>query len=118
MSKKLVIVESPIKARTISRFLGNEYLVESSFGHIRDLPERKMGINIENDFEPDYEIPDKAASIVAKLKKIASSADRVYLATDADLAIIPIIVVVTPVHQMRKGVQELHYSIMLWRLVI
>lgn len=84
MSKKLVIVESPTKARTISRFLGNEYLVESSFGHIRDLPERKMGINIENDFEPDYEIPDKAASIVAKLKKIASSADRVYLATDAD----------------------------------
>ena len=84
MSKKLVIVESPTKARTISRFLGNEYLVESSFGHIRDLPERKMGINIENDFEPNYEIPDKSASIVARLKKIAKSVDRVYLATDAD----------------------------------
>ena len=84
MSKKLVIVESPTKARTISRFLGSEYLVESSFGHIRDLPERKMGVNIENDFEPDYEIPDKAASVVAKLKKIAGTVDRVYLATDAD----------------------------------
>ncbi|MBB15800.1 DNA topoisomerase I [Candidatus Poribacteria bacterium] len=84
MSKKLVIVESPTKARTISRFLGSEYLVESSFGHIRDLPESKMGVNIENDFEPDYEIPDKAASVVAKLKKIAGSVDRVYLATDAD----------------------------------
>ncbi|HIC17358.1 TPA: type I DNA topoisomerase [Candidatus Poribacteria bacterium] len=84
MSKKLVIVESPTKAKTISRFLGNEYLVESSFGHIRDLPEKKMGINIENDFEPNYEIPDKAASIVARLRKIAKSVDRVYLATDAD----------------------------------
>lgn len=84
MSKKLVIVESPTKAKTISRFLGNEYLVESSFGHIRDLPEKKMGINIENDFEPHYEIPDKAASIVARLRKIAKSVDRVYLATDAD----------------------------------
>ena len=67
----LIIVESPTKAKTISKFLSKEYKVESSFGHIRDLPTNKMGIDIENNFEPTYVIPDKAKKTVASLKAAA-----------------------------------------------
>lgn len=81
---KLVIVESPTKARTISKFLGKEFKIESSYGHIRDLPKSKMGIDIEHDFAPDYVIPPEAKKRVAELKKLAKTAPEVILATDED----------------------------------
>lgn len=84
MSKTLVIVESPTKAKTISRFLDGKYKVEASFGHIRDLPTSKMGVDIEHDFKPHYLIPPKAKKKVAELKKLAKSAPTVILATDED----------------------------------
>ena len=80
----LIIVESPTKAKTISKFLSKEYKVESSFGHIRDLPTNKMGIDIENNFEPTYVIPDKAKKTVASLKAAAKKSAEVILASDED----------------------------------
>ncbi len=84
MSKALVIVESPTKAKTISRFLNGKYKVEASFGHVRDLPTSKMGLDIEHDFEPTYVIPPKAKKRVAELKKLAKDAPEIILATDED----------------------------------
>ena len=81
---KLVIVESPTKAKTIGKFLGEGFHVESSYGHIRDLPKSKIGIDIEHDFEPHYIIPMKAKKNVTALKKLAVKADEVILATDED----------------------------------
>jgi DNA topoisomerase I len=81
---KLVIVESPTKAKTISKFLGRAYAVKSSYGHIRDLPKKEMGIDIEHNFEPKYIIPTAAQKRVAELKKLAEKADTVILATDED----------------------------------
>ncbi|HPN96303.1 MAG TPA: type I DNA topoisomerase [Candidatus Moranbacteria bacterium] len=81
---KLVIVESPTKAKTISKFLGKNYVVKSSYGHVRDLPKKEMGIDIEKDFEPKYIIPGAARTRVSELKKIAQKADEVILATDED----------------------------------
>jgi DNA topoisomerase-1 len=80
----LIIVESPTKAKTIGQFLGKEYQVESSFGHIRDLPKSKLGIDIENNFQPQYVIPLKSRKIVNQLKKLAQKAEGVILATDED----------------------------------
>lgn len=84
MSKKLAIVESPTKAKTISRFLGKDWDVQSSFGHIRDLPKSKLGIDPENNFEPEYVIPTKAKKTVANLKKRITKTTEIYLATDED----------------------------------
>ena len=84
MKKSLVIVESPTKARTISRFLGSDFVVESSYGHIRDLPRSKLGVDVEQNFEPQYVIPRKANPIVKKLKKEAAKAGKIILATDED----------------------------------
>ena len=81
---RLIIVESPTKAKTISRFLGKTDIVESSFGHVRDLPTKKMGIAIDNNFEPSYEIPAKAKKTVNKLKALAKQADEIVLASDGD----------------------------------
>lgn len=82
---QLIIVESPTKARTISRFLtGGDFVVKSSFGHIRDLPKSKLGIDVDHDFEPSYLIPAKAKKIVAELKSDAKQADSIILATDPD----------------------------------
>ena len=81
---KLVIVESPTKAKTISKFLPKEYKVESSYGHVRDLAKKKMGIDIENNFEPTYEIPEKAVKQVAKLKKLAKGCEKILYAPDED----------------------------------
>ena len=78
----LVIVESPTKAKTITKFLGKDYKIESSFGHVRDLPKSKMGVDTENDFEPVYEVPDRAKKNLTALKKLAAKADRIILATD------------------------------------
>jgi len=81
----LIIVESPTKAKTIAKFLSpKEYKIESSFGHIRDLPPSKTGIDIENNFEPEYVIPDKAKKQVKKLKDLTKKASKVILAPDED----------------------------------
>jgi len=81
---KLVIVESPTKARTISGFLGDEYQIESSYGHMRDLPKSKLGIDTANNFEPSYIIPVKARKRVSELKKLAAKATEIILASDED----------------------------------
>lgn len=83
MSKNLVIVESPAKAKTIKRYLGNDYQVESSFGHIRDLPKKNLSIDIENGFTPKYEIPSDKKKVIANLKKAAKDKE-VWLASDED----------------------------------
>jgi len=80
----LVIVESPTKARTISGFLGNNFKVESSYGHVRDLPKSKLGIDTENNFEPQYIVPIKNKKRINELKKEAMTASKVVLATDED----------------------------------
>ncbi|MBI2640812.1 MAG: type I DNA topoisomerase [Candidatus Sungbacteria bacterium] len=84
MKKSLIIVESPTKSRTISRFLGSNFVVESSYGHVRDLPRSKLGVDVENNFEPQYLIPRKAAPNVKKLKAAAQTAEKIILATDED----------------------------------
>lgn len=84
MIKNLVIVESPAKAKTIERFLGGDYTVKSSFGHIRDLSKKDLGIEVENNFTPNYEVPDDKKSIVRELKKLAKEAEMVWLASDED----------------------------------
>lgn len=85
MSKKhLVIVESPAKAKTIEKFLGAEFQVKSSFGHIRDLPKKGMSVDIENNFAPKYEISPDKKKVVSELKKLAASAETVWLASDED----------------------------------
>jgi DNA topoisomerase I len=84
MAKNLVIVESPAKAKTIEGFLGKDFLVKSSFGHVRDLPKSAIGIEIENNFQPLYEIPADKKAVVADLKKLSKQADTVWLATDED----------------------------------
>ncbi len=84
MSKNLVIVESPAKAKTIEKFLGKEYTVRSSMGHIRDLPEKKLGIDIQNQFTPQYEELSNKARTIQELKKLGETADTIWLATDED----------------------------------
>ncbi len=81
---KLLIVESPTKAKTISKYLGKDYVVLSSFGHVRDLPKNNIGVDVEHGFTPKYVIPTKARKNVTALKKAAAKADEVYLATDED----------------------------------
>jgi DNA topoisomerase I len=84
MSKPLIIVESPTKAKTISRFLGGEFVVEASMGHVRDLPKSKLSIDVDHNFEPKYIIPPKAKAVVTKLKEEAKKASSIILATDED----------------------------------
>ena len=81
---KLVIVESPTKSKTIEKFLGKDYKVLASFGHIRDLPKSALGIDTENDFKPKYVIPTKSKVHLSELKKAAAKADEIYLSTDPD----------------------------------
>lgn len=84
-NKSLVIVESPTKAKTISKFLGKDYVVKSSFGHLRDLPKSKLGVDVKNNFEPEYEVgAGKNRKTAAELKKLAKEADKVILASDED----------------------------------
>ena len=84
MEKNLVIVESPAKAKTIEKFLGKDYHVMSSYGHIRDLKKKDFSIDIENDFEPIYEVPTDKKKVVSELKEAAKKADTVWLASDED----------------------------------
>ena len=83
-ARNVVIVESPAKAKTIGKYLGGDYKVASSMGHVRDLPPKKLGIDIENGFQPTYELIKNRKDTVADLKKLTSKADTVYLATDLD----------------------------------
>lgn len=82
--KNLVIVESPAKAKTIEGFLGKDFTVKSSFGHIRDLPKKELGIDIESNFEPKYIVPDDKKALVKELRKLSDSAEFVWLASDED----------------------------------
>ena len=84
MSKNLVIVESPAKAKTIESYLGKEFYVTSCYGHIRDLSKKNMGIDIKNGFVPIYKIPEDKAKVVKELKKLSEKAEHVWLATDED----------------------------------
>ncbi len=84
MSKNLVIVESPAKAKTIEGFLGADFTVKSSYGHVRDLAKKGFGVDIENNFKPDYQISEDKTKVVAELKKLAKGAEVVWLATDED----------------------------------
>ena len=84
MAKNLVIVESPAKAKTIEKFLGKDFKVESSFGHIADLPSKELGVDVEGDFKPKYEVSKDKKSVVKKLKELAKNADMVWLASDED----------------------------------
>ena len=84
MAKNLVIVESPAKAKTIEKFLGKDFQVESSFGHIADLPSKELGVNVDGDFLPKYIVSSDKKDIVKKLKNLAKKADTVWLASDED----------------------------------
>ncbi|ALM08020.1 DNA topoisomerase I [Sediminicola sp. YIK13] len=84
MAKNLVIVESPAKAKTIEKFLGKDYKVESSFGHIADLPSKELGVDVENGFKPKYIVDSDKKALVKKLKDLAQKADTIWLASDED----------------------------------
>ena len=84
MSKKLVIVESPSKAKTIQKYLGDDYIIESSYGHVRDLPKKDISIDVANNFEPNYVVTDDKKDVVKRLKKLAKEVDEILLATDED----------------------------------
>ena len=81
---QLIIVESPTKARTLQAFLGKDYKILSSFGHVRDLPKGAFGVDLENNFEPKYVIPTKARKTITLLKKATEGVDSVLLSTDPD----------------------------------
>ncbi|MBS1617863.1 MAG: type I DNA topoisomerase [Bacteroidetes bacterium] len=84
MSKNLIIVESPAKAKTINKFLGDEFVVSSSYGHIRDLPDKGVAIDIKNNYAPQYEVNEDKEKVIKELKKLAKGAKDIYLATDED----------------------------------
>ena len=83
-NKNLIIVESPSKIKTLKKFLGNEYQIEASVGHIRDLPKKNLGIDLENNFAPKYEVSDKSKQVVKNLKSVLKGVDTIYIATDPD----------------------------------
>ncbi len=84
MSDSLIIVESPTKVKTIKKYLGSNFEVKASVGHVKDLPKSKLGIDIENRFEPTYEVIKEKKKVISELKKIAKQVDNIYLATDPD----------------------------------
>ncbi|HTL80762.1 MAG TPA: toprim domain-containing protein, partial [Bacteroidia bacterium] len=84
MAKNLVIVESPAKAKTIEGFLGKDFLVRSSFGHVRDLVKKGMAVDTDKGFSPNYEISPDKEKVIAELRKLSKDAEMVWLATDED----------------------------------
>src|SRR5437764_8934373 len=84
MAKSLVIVESPAKAKTIGKYLGNQYIVKASLGHIKDLPKKDLAVDVEKEFEPRYEVIEGKKKLVSELKQAAKGMDSVYLAADPD----------------------------------
>ena len=84
MARSLVIVESPAKAKTINKYLGRNYTVKASYGHVMDLPKKELGINIKRNFEPTYEVSPDKTHVVESLRKAAEKSDAIYLAADPD----------------------------------
>ena len=84
MPKALVIVESPAKAKTINKYLGKDYVVKASLGHIKDLPKRDLAVDVDHDFEPHYEVIEGKKKLIAELRAAAKKADEIYLAADPD----------------------------------
>ncbi|MGQ9730661.1 MAG: toprim domain-containing protein, partial [Candidatus Zipacnadales bacterium] len=84
MAKHAIIVESPTKTRTLSRFVGEDYKVLASMGHVRDLPEKNLGVDLDHNFQPQYEVLAGARKILAQLKKALKEVETVYLASDPD----------------------------------
>src|SRR5436190_12783825 len=84
MPKALVIVESPTKAKTINKYLGKQFIVKASLGHIKDLPKRTLAVDIENNFEPQYEVIEGKRKLIAELKQAANRVESIYLAADPD----------------------------------
>src|SRR6185295_9153405 len=82
-TRDLVIVESPAKAKTINKYLGDGYVVKASMGHVRDLPSKGMGVDLKT-FEPSYEVLTSRGKVIAELKKLAKESNQIYLATDLD----------------------------------
>src|ERR1700683_2355212 len=84
MAKALVIVESPAKAKTINKYLGKQYIVKASLGHIKDLPKKDLAVDVENGFEPHYEVIEGKKKLIAELKASAKGVESIYLAADPD----------------------------------
>src|SRR5262252_9298489 len=84
MAKNLVIVESPAKAKTIGKYLGKQYVVKASLGHVKDLPKKDLAVDVEHDFKPVYEVIEGKKKLIHELKQEARKADSVYLAADPD----------------------------------
>ena len=84
MAKALVVVESPAKAKTINKYLGRNYKVIASMGHVRDLPKSKLGVDIEDGFEPSYEVIASRKKVLKELKDAAKDAETIFVATDPD----------------------------------
>lgn len=84
MARSLVIVESPTKAKTINKYLGRNYTVRASYGHVKDLPKKELGIDIKKDFEPTYDVIPGKSKILNEIKKLGKEADAIYVATDPD----------------------------------
>src|SRR3990167_2823093 len=84
MTKSLVIVESPAKAKTIEKYLGKGFKVRASIGHIKDLPKSKLGVDVKKNFEPTYEVIASKKKVIEDLRKAAAAADEIYLALDPD----------------------------------
>ena len=84
MASSLVIVESPAKAKTINKYLGRNYKVRASYGHVMDLPKKTLGVDVDADFEPTYEVVPGKSKIISELKSLAKDSDAIYLAADPD----------------------------------
>src|ERR1017187_846738 len=84
MAKALVIVESPAKAKTIGKYLGKDFVVKASLGHIKDLPKKDLSVDVDNDFAPHYEVIEGKKKLIAELKQAAKGVDFIYLAADPD----------------------------------
>ena len=84
MAKSLVIVESPAKAKTIGKYLGNNFVVKASLGHVKDLPKNDIAVDVERDFRPSYVVIEGKKKLIDELRKAAKGADAVYLAADPD----------------------------------
>ena len=84
MAKSLVIVESPAKAKTIGKYLGNQYIVKASLGHIKDLPKKDLAVAVEADFRPDYQVIEGKKKLITELKQAAKGVESIYLAADPD----------------------------------
>src|SRR6202023_3793127 len=84
MAKSLVIVESPTKAKTIGKYLGKQYVVRASLGHVKDLPKKDLAVDVDNDFEPHYEVIEGKKKLIGELKAAAKGVESIYLAADPD----------------------------------